>query len=113
MDCPLLHHIHYRTAVFGALLRLLLSPHERLLAAGEAEKMESRWYDLVVKCTIKVTKSLPQTIEVVHRMLLRQLHVATSTSKSAMSLVLALTTVANKTDGLHVDAVLAACSTST
>jgi hypothetical protein len=50
--------------VFGALLHLLLSPHERLLVAGEAEKMESRWYDLVVKCTIKVTKSLPQTIEV-------------------------------------------------
>lgn len=53
-----------RTHVFGALLDLLRAPSTRVLKMGEHDKMEARWYDLVVKCTIKITKMLPSIINV-------------------------------------------------
>ncbi|KAL6753732.1 armadillo-type protein [Haematococcus lacustris] len=55
-----------RTAVFGALMHLLRVPHQRLLSMGNGDKaLEGRWFDLVVKCMIKITKSLPATIETI------------------------------------------------
>ncbi|GAX77872.1 hypothetical protein CEUSTIGMA_g5314.t1 [Chlamydomonas eustigma] len=50
-----------RTYVFSALIPLLLHPHERIHTLDP--KYESMWYELVVKCTIKVTKALQQAIE--------------------------------------------------
>ena len=54
----------YRRYVFGALIPLLLAPHPRLTRLESAPKYEAMWYELVVKCTIKVTKALQQAIEV-------------------------------------------------
>ena len=54
----------YRRYVFGALIPLLLAPHPRLMRLESAPKYEAMWYELVVKCTIKVTKALQQAIEV-------------------------------------------------
>lgn len=44
------------------LLVLLRSPHSQVTSP----EMEVRWCDLVVKCLIKLTKALPNTIEVGH-----------------------------------------------
>uniref|UniRef100_A0A7S0RW58 TOG domain-containing protein n=1 Tax=Chlamydomonas leiostraca TaxID=1034604 RepID=A0A7S0RW58_9CHLO len=58
-----------RTQVFTALIELLRTPYARALAlgahSGDAGRaaQEAKWYDLVVKCTIKLTKFLPATIE--------------------------------------------------
>ena len=54
----------YCRYVFGALIPLLLAPHPRLMRLESAPKYEAMWYELVVKCTIKVTKALQQAIEV-------------------------------------------------
>ncbi len=43
---------------------LMLHCHERLLRLNPYSKYEASWNDLVVKCTIKVTKALQQSIEV-------------------------------------------------
>eukprot|EP00798_Chlamydomonas_sp_ICE-L_P001437 gene1437-32811_t len=65
-----------RTHVFGALMLLLRQPHARLATAGGAGgEMESRWFDLVVKCMIKVTKNLSATIDAIDlRALLLSIH---------------------------------------
>ena len=33
-----------RTAVFGAMMRLLLTPHPRIASLGDRAEMESKWY---------------------------------------------------------------------
>ena len=53
-----------RTYVFSALIPLLLHPHGRLSRLEPISKYKAMWYELVVKCTIKVTKALQQAIEV-------------------------------------------------
>lgn len=50
--------------MFSALIPLLLKPHERIAQLSPTAKYEAMWYELVVKCTIKVTKALQQAIEV-------------------------------------------------
>lgn len=52
-----------RTAVFAALMELLLAPHHRLAYTPNSSKAEQGWYDLVVKCMIKITKNLPATVD--------------------------------------------------
>ena len=42
---------------------LLLQPHHRLAYTPSAAKAEQGWYDLVVKCMIKITKNLPATVD--------------------------------------------------
>ncbi|KAF5828202.1 hypothetical protein DUNSADRAFT_18029 [Dunaliella salina] len=51
------------TAVFQALMELLLAPHHRLFYAPNSAKAEQGWYDLVVKCMIKITNNLPATVD--------------------------------------------------
>ncbi|KAG1675584.1 hypothetical protein FOA52_014172 [Chlamydomonas sp. UWO 241] len=64
-----------RTFVFGALIPLLLHPHPRLLRLNPASKYEASWYEVVVKCTIKITKALQASIESVDlRALLLHIH---------------------------------------
>lgn len=53
-----------RTHCFDALLTLLLQPHSRAPSAAAAAtasapaEADARWADLVVKCLIKITKTL-------------------------------------------------------
>lgn len=63
--CAVPHTLH-RAYVFGALILLLQQPHPHTIApaAVAADGSESRWSDLVVKCMIKVTKTLPASMEV-------------------------------------------------
>ena len=49
--------------MFSALMELLLAPHHRLVYAPDSLKSEQGWYDLVVKCMIKITKNLPATVQ--------------------------------------------------
>lgn len=53
-----------RTHTFAVLLVLLRSPHADVMSTGEGSALAGRWYDLVVKCLIKLTKALPATLEV-------------------------------------------------
>jgi cytoskeleton-associated protein 5 len=56
-----------RNFTFSALLALLLDTPAELTSAGSAQQVQmqqARWADLVVKCLIKSTKTLPQVIEV-------------------------------------------------
>lgn len=48
--------------MFGAMMQLLLQPHS--LSDSPNANEAGRWSDLVVKCMIKITKSLPTTIDV-------------------------------------------------
>jgi hypothetical protein len=64
-----------RTGCFSALIPLLLTPHERLGRLQPVEKYRDMWFELVVKCTIKVTKALQQDIQSVDlSMLLLTIH---------------------------------------
>lgn len=56
-----------RTQVYIVLIDLLRNPYERVLALpganADRDKQEAKWFDLAVKCTIKLTKFLPVTVD--------------------------------------------------
>lgn len=54
-----------RTTCYSTLIALLLEPHSRVQQSRNSAAAEARWYDLVVKCLIKITKSLPATVQTV------------------------------------------------